>query len=158
MPISVNSTGTLENGLSVFSMSSSVSTVTVTGPERIINTIDNVGATVNLNGITGDTSLEQAISAYTLAGVKVEDITFSKEKTTVDILTGYQMDVAVAVSIQGKPASGYAISSFTADPSQVTVISRSQDLASIAVVVSLTGKEKEDAVLLAKYNINKKST
>ncbi len=157
MPISVNSTGSLDNGLAVFSMSSSVSTVTITGPQKIISTIDNVGATVNLNGITEDASLEQPIYAYTQAGIKVEGITFSKEETTIDILTGYQMDADISVSVQGKPASGYAISSFTAEPNQVTVISRDQDLSNISVVVSLTGKEKEDTTLLAKYNIDEDS-
>jgi YbbR domain-containing protein len=157
MPISVNGTGSLDNGLAVFSMSSSVSTVTITGPQRVINTIDNVGATVNLNGITGDISLKQPIAAYTQAGVAVNDITFSEEETTIDILTGYQRDVDIAVSVQGKPASGYAISSFAANPNQVTVISRNEDLTSISVVVNLTGKEKEDTTLLAKYNIDEEN-
>lgn len=154
VPISVNSIGTLEGGLSVFSMKSSLADVKVTGAEKVIDTINNVSASVNLNKITGDTTVNESLTAYTQSGEIVDNIKFSKNTTDIEILTGYQKTVELKISVQGKPASGYTVSSLKAEPSKVNVITRNNNLTSISVVVTLTGKEKSDAVMLAQYNID----
>lgn len=153
-PININSTGVLEDGLSVFSMKSSLTSVKITGAEQIVDTINNVSATVDLNGITGDTTLSESISAYTLSGELVDNIKFSNNTADIEILTGYQKTVDIKVSAQGKPASGYAVGSLKAEPNKVSVITRNNNLTSISVVITLTGKEKSDTVMLAKYNID----
>ncbi len=153
-PININSTGVLEDGLSVFSMKSSLTSVKITGAEQIVDTINNVSATVDLNGITGDTTLSESISAYTLSGELVDNIKFSNNTADIEILTGYQKTVDIKVSAQGKPARGYAVGSLKAEPNKVSVITRNNNLTSISVVITLTGKEKSDTVMLAKYNID----
>ncbi len=154
IPVSINSTGALEDGLSVFSIKSSLETVKVTGAETVINTINNVSASVNLNNITADTAVTESLTAYTESGEVVDNIKFSKNTTDIEILTGYLKNVELKVSVQGRPASGYAVSGLKAEPNKVNVITRNNNLTSISVVVVLTGKEKSDTVMLGQYNID----
>lgn len=154
IPVSINSSGALEDGLSVFSIKSSLETVKVTGAEKVINTINNVSASVNLNNITADTTVIESLTAYTQSGEVVDNIKFSKNTTDIEILTGYLKNVELKISVQGRPASGYAVSGLKAEPGKVNVITRNNNLTSISVVVALTGKEKLDTVMLAQYNID----
>ncbi|MEL7570114.1 MAG: CdaR family protein [Eubacteriaceae bacterium] len=154
IPVSINTTGALEGGISVFSIKSSLASVKVTGAETVINTINNVSASVNLNNITADTTVTESLTAYTQSGEVVDNIRFSKNTTDIEILTGYLKNVELKISVQGKPASGYAVSGFKAEPNKVNVITRNNNLTSISVVVVLAGKEKTDIVMLAQYNID----
>lgn len=154
IPVSINTIGALEGGLSVFSVKSSLANVKVTGAEKVIDTINNVGVSVNLNNITSDTTLTESLKAYTQSGEVVNNIKFSRNTTDIEILTGHQKTVELKVSVQGRPASGYAVSGLKAEPNKVNVITRNNNLTSISVVVVLTGKEKSDIVMLAQYNID----
>ncbi|GEM_PF-6940972 len=154
IPVSINTTGALEGGISVFSIKSSLASVKVTGAETVINTINNVSASVNLNNITADTTVTESLTAYTQSGEVVDNIRFSKNTTDIEILTGYLKNVELKISVQGKPASGYAVSGLKAEPNKVNVITRNNNLTSISVVVVLAGKEKTDIVMLAQYNID----
>lgn len=154
LPVSINSTGVIENGLSVFSMKSSLTSVKITGAEQIINTINNVSAALDLSEISDDTVVSGPIIAYNKSGEIVKNIKFSNNTTDIEILTGHQKTVEVKASVQGRPASGYAVADLKAEPNKVTVITRDNNLTSISVVVVLTGKEKSESVMLAQYNID----
>jgi len=154
MPVTVNSVGALENNLSVFALKPLRDTINVTGPQSVIEKINNISTTVNLNGIDKDTVLDEVVFAYTKEGEKIENVTFDEDVLKIQLLTGLQKTVDATVSVQGRPADDYAISSLEADPDKVEIITRDPDINNISVVAVLSGSENADVTISGKYNID----
>ena len=62
VPIKINTTGTLTNGLRLKSISSTTTEIGITGPENILNSINEIGTEViNLSEIKDSTNIEVAL-------------------------------------------------------------------------------------------------
>ena len=62
VPIKINTTGTLTNGLRLKSISSTTTEIGITGPENILNSINEIGTeTINLSEIKDTTNIEVAL-------------------------------------------------------------------------------------------------
>ena len=62
VPIKINTTGTLANGLKLKSISSSITEIGITGPEDILSSINEIGTEViNLSEIKDSTNIEVAL-------------------------------------------------------------------------------------------------
>ncbi len=154
MPVTVTSIGNVSNDLSVFSLKPSTSNVTVMGPESIVKTIDRVTATVELGQVGQDTTQHQPLTAYTKEGAKVTDITISETGVDVEILLGEKKTAQVVLTVQGKPAEGYAVTAISSEPDTVEIITRDSTVSNVSAIVNLSGQETADVSLAATYNID----
>ncbi|MGI6348401.1 MAG: hypothetical protein GX245_01390 [Eubacteriaceae bacterium] len=154
MPVTVGSLGSLPNDLSVFSLTPSVSNVRIKGPESVVKTVAKVEATAEIGEVTHDTTQSRPLIAYTKEGTKVTDVTIDEANIDVEILLGHKKTAQVALTIQGKPADGYAVTAIEAEPKTVEIITRTQEVNNVSAVVSLSGNETADTTLIAAYNVD----
>ena len=111
------------------------------------------GATAEIGEVTHDTTQSQSLIAYTKEGT-VTDVTIDEANIDVEILLGHKKTAQVALTIQGTPADGYAVTAIEAEPKTVEIITRTQEVNNVSAVVSLSGNETADTTLIAAYNVD----
>ncbi len=131
-PIVPSTSGVVEEGYDLGTMTTEPETVTISGPESLVNSIVRVEAQVNITGITEDTSLVSQLTFYDANNVEIDQSLLSTSLgidedvyVNVQILDTKTIDLEFEVS--GIPKSGYQVVSVTAEPTSI-VISATQEV------------------------------
>jgi YbbR domain-containing protein len=123
--------GTPALGFEIEDVSIIPNVATVSGPENLIEQVDQVVARLNVNAarqtIAQTVSL-QALDATgsVLSGLTIEPAQVEVEQTILQ--AGGYRDVAVNVATVGQPASGYRVTSIAVNPPIVTLFSTNTDI------------------------------
>ncbi|MCL4394133.1 MAG: CdaR family protein [Chloroflexi bacterium] len=109
--------------------------VTVTGPEILVNRVNEVVADVYLR--EAKTSIDREVTAVPRdsQGNTLQDLTVSPAivdvKVQVDQRVGFK-DVSIRTVLKGAPAPGYWVSNITVNPSSATIVGSPDTLGKIA--------------------------
>ena len=124
LPIHVQVIGEPALGYEASKPMSSYSSVSVQGPETLVNTVTDVVVSMDLRGQRE--TLEQSfalrptdIGGQTISGLRLEPSTV-QVKIEVEQLGGYR-DVAVRAVLEGNPAAGYRVNNIASSPPILTV-------------------------------------
>jgi YbbR domain-containing protein len=118
------------NGFEVGSLTPNQSTVTVYGPESIINSIDSVTAEIDINGLDHDDSVQADLvfidkNQDVISDAIIEnDITFVGGKPDIYVavdLWRIKSDINLKIDYTGTPADGFMIGSILTTPDQITL-------------------------------------
>lgn len=131
VPVEVKTAGSPLKDYMVGNITVSPTNIQVTGPQKILDTIDSVPVTVDVSSLTKTTTLKPNVVLYDRNG---SEITADNVSTDFDVLTLnvpiYKMkEVPLAVTLvnaSGGDDSG--IMSYTVEPAQITIAASETDL------------------------------
>lgn len=134
--INAQTTGTLESGLAVDSVTCSPTVLTVTGPEAVVSTIDNVVATANITGVENNFTESVIPKFYTAKGEEVDsrELNLSVSTVTVSVNFSNTKAVDVVVKTSGTLSPELTLDSIKTDPSSVMIIGESGALNDVTSV------------------------
>lgn len=121
--IEAQTTGTIETGLTVDSVSSSPTVITVTGPEDVVSTIDKVVASANITGVTSNFTESVIPKFYDSEGNEVDskELTLSVSTVSVSVTFSNIKTVDLVVKTSGTLDSSLTLDSIKTDPSSVGI-------------------------------------
>ena len=121
--IEAQTTGTIETGLTVDSVSSSPTVITVTGPEDVVSTIDKVVASANVTGVTSNFTESVIPKFYDSEGKEVDskELTLSVSTVSVSVTFSNIKTVDLVVKTSGTLDSSLTLDSIKTDPSSVGI-------------------------------------
>ena len=128
--ISARTTGTLEAGFAVDSVTCSPTVITVTGPEDIVSDIESVVATANITGVTNNFTESVIPKFYDESGNEVDssELTLSVSTVGVSVIFANTKPVDIVVKTSGTLPEGLTLDSIKTDPSSVMIIGESSAL------------------------------
>lgn len=142
-PIVPASIGSVADSYDLGSLTAQTETITISGPESIVESIVRVEAEVNISNLTenevltaqlicyDDDNIEIDQSLLTLNIGDVEDV-----YVNVEVLnTAY---IPIVLETFGEPASGYELVSVTAEPTEI-LVSGTKEVLDEIVVISIPG-------------------
>ena len=121
---------------------SSLDTITIRGPQSIVEQIDNVLARIDVSDLSRDTEKtaelilidknQEELSSQTIE----DDLTFNGESDPPSITVQVQLwrkqsDVTLHVETEGSPAYGYQVGEITTLPADLTVVGSDEALAAL---------------------------
>jgi YbbR domain-containing protein len=113
--------------------------VTVTGPQVLVDQINDASADIALRGSKTSIDREVLVVVHDAEGNPIQGVTIKPATVNVhvqvDQRVGYK-DVAVKATVKGTVSSGYWISDISVDPSTVTLVGNPQALDNIPGFVS----------------------
>lgn len=122
--IKANTSGTVADGCALGMVAiDSTNVVQVSGPASVINAIDSVIATVNVDGMSNDIT-DNVVPAFYDANGEVIDTTkleMSVESVRITAQILNTKDVPLALSTMGTPAEGYQLVEVSCEPATVRV-------------------------------------
>lgn len=121
--IEAQTTGTVETGLTVDSVTSSPTVITVTGPEDVVSTIDKVVASANITGVTSNFTESVIPKFYDSEGEEVDskDLSLSVSTVSVSVTFSNIKTVDLVVKTSGTLDSSLTLDSIKTDPSSVGI-------------------------------------
>ena len=130
--ISVDTGGTRpDKDFEIGSMRASMDSVTISGPQSIVNTIGSVVAEINVNGLSENGAVTAELKIYDTADNELSETTLEDDlsfdgtgvpEIEVQVeLWRKRSGVRFQVETQGEPAEGYPISGITTTPGEITV-------------------------------------
>ena len=121
--IEAQTTGTIEAGLTVDSVTSSPTVITVTGPEDVVSTIDKVVASANITGVTSNFTESVIPKFYDSEGEEVDskELTLSVSTVSVSVTFSNIKTVDLVVKTSGTLDSSLTLDSIKTDPSSVGI-------------------------------------
>ena len=121
--IEAQTTGTIEAGLTVDSVTSSPTVITVTGPEDVVSTIDKVVASANITGVTSNFTESVIPKFYDSEGKEVDskELTLSVSTVSVSVTFSNIKTVDLVVKTSGTLDSSLTLDSIKTDPSSVGI-------------------------------------
>ena len=100
-------------------------TVTVTGPQVLVDQVNDVTADIALRGAKTSIDREVGVAVHDAEGIPVQGLTVKPATAMVHIQVdqrvGYK-DVAVKATLKGSVSSGYWVSDISVDPPNVTLV------------------------------------
>lgn len=135
-PIEVKQSGASRENVSVHS-AASPETIALWGPESIINQIETVQVSVDLNGVTTDVQEQMQYKIISANGEDMTDnVNIRRESDTVSVVsTIYETrDIPITVSYLNNPPENYSIAGYTISPSTVRLGSRDSAIASLSEI------------------------
>ncbi len=121
--IEAQTTGTIETGLTVDSVSSSPTVITVTGPEDVVSAIDKVVASANITGVTSNFTESVIPKFYDSEGKEVDskELTLSVSTVSVSVTFSNIKTVDLVVKTSGTLDSSLTLDTIKTDPSSVGI-------------------------------------
>ncbi|SFH74236.1 YbbR domain-containing protein [Pseudobutyrivibrio sp. OR37] len=140
--ISAQTTGKIEEGLAVDSVTCSPTVLTVTGPEAVVSTINSVVATANISGVSTNFTESVIPKFYTERGDEVDarELSLSVSTVSVSVVFSNTKAVDVVVKTSGTLPEGLSLDSIKTDPSSVMIIGEASalnDVTSITIPESV---------------------
>ncbi len=130
-PIVPSASGELDTIYALGEMDANPETVTINGPESLVNSIVRVEGKVNITGITEDSVLEGELILYDEDN-SVIDQTLLTIQLSCDLEISVEVldtkSVGLELSTSGEPKSGYEVASITAEPTEIIVAGKKEDL------------------------------
>ena len=122
--ISAQTTGQIEDGLAVDTVTCSPTVLTVTGPEEVVSTINSVVATANITGVTSNFTENVIPKFYDAKGEVVDSSSLSLSVSTVSVSVAFvnTKTVDIVVKTSGILSSDLTLGSIKTDPSSVMII------------------------------------
>lgn len=113
-------------------LTSSPEKIKITGPESLINKIDKVNASINVEGATEDVTQDTDVKIIDKNGEDFSEsdmsyLNVSKVSVTAKLWSVIS-DVKVSVDYTGTPADGYQVESITATPKEISVAGSAEGL------------------------------
>lgn len=122
-------------------------TVTVSGSQTMVDSVDKVKAVVNLSNIKEDSHYTATLVAYDAKGMQVNGVTLSVKSVDVYIPVKMSKKVKLVYSYVGNPKVGYMVENVTCDPEYVYVLGDEEVLKGIDEIdltpVNVDGKEED---------------
>lgn len=129
--VQVNMIGNPAIGFDVEAPEISNETVTISGPESVVNSIEQVVAEVNIVDASEDIQRTVDLVAYDAQGNEVQGLTINPNSVQVSIPVsqrgGYRT-VVVRIVTSGQIASGYRLTNIFSNPPTVTIFSSDPEL------------------------------
>lgn len=103
----------------------------VSGPQSLVNLVDQVRAVIGISGVRETVSSEIQLVAVDETGQVISGVSFSPETVMVSVAVtqaGEYKDVAVKVETVGLPATGFRVTNISASPPTVTLFSPDPEL------------------------------
>lgn len=168
--VDVETEGTLAEDCFVDEVSSSVKSVTVSGPESVMDQIAGAQAVLNVNGAAQDVASVQEIVLVDASGnaVSKDRLTLEQTETTVTARVKMRKTVPLEFEVTGTPAAGYRYQEIESDINSIEiegdaeVLSALEELqitaseldiagvtSSVTAVIDLTEYLPEDVTLAA---------
>lgn len=142
--VTVMTNGTPQEGYSIGECTATPNMLEVTGGESVINRIDSVRVTVNVNGVGEDFRKKVVPSAYDANGKEVSSSTldYGITRVRVQIHVLKTKTIPVNINITGEPAAGYEFVDAECLPEEIQIVGSRKDLESINQVdvpIDITG-------------------
>ena len=153
--VDVETEGTLAEDCFVDEVSSSVKSVTVSGPESVMDQIAGAQAVLNVNGAAQDVASVQEIVLVDASGnaVSKDRLTLEQTETTVTARVKMRKTVPLEFEVTGTPAAGYGSLLVLSALEELQITASELDIAgvtsSVTAVIDLTEYLPEDVTLAA---------
>lgn len=124
LPIQATTSGDIESGYIIGSVTPNQNQVRVSGPESVIDTITSAGVDVQVTGFTSDISTQAEVLLYNDDGDEVDqsDLELNVDSVRVDVELLLTKKVPVYYSVSGVAAEGYeATGEVTLSPETVII-------------------------------------
>ena len=139
-PITVNTTGTLRDGYTLVDTEVDPETVTVSGPESVIRSIDHAAAEISLSGISSDTTIHSDLTLLDADNNKIDQTrlvnNIGEDGVSVKVSVFRTKDVAVTIPEDqiGTPA-GFYLADVSYEPEKVEIAASQKLLDGISEIV-----------------------
>ena len=124
MPVEIRTSGAVAAGPLVPKVNSSTSNVAVSGPRSIVETVDRIVASIDLNGKSEGYSTTIPVAAVNRDGKEVEGITVnpSKIKITLSFVPGPNKKIVdIKPTVFGDLALGVSLKRITTEPEKMEI-------------------------------------
>lgn len=141
VPVEVHTLGAVPLGFNLSSTSVDPTSVTVSGPESLVQTVAAACAELNLTNLRQTVDFNVQLKAQGSHCGDITGVSLAPEdvRATVDVSqTVFTKAFVVTPTVRGEPASGYAIAAVSADPPLVQISAPLDVLGSIDAVRGVT--------------------
>lgn len=125
--------------------------IRVVGPESLVNSVDYLGAFINVGTFTEDVTREVSLAPYNREGEVVNGVTLEKSVATMNLSIGKSEVVPIRVDLSGTPAEGYQIVQVKVIPEEISILGSSQLTSFITEIytepIVLTGEETSSFIV-----------
>ncbi len=142
-PIVSSTIGSVSDNHALGTLTSTPETVTISGPQSLVDSIVRVEAQVNITGLAEDSSLAATMICYDENNATIDQslltINLGDEDelyVNVQVLDTKSVDISLATS--GYPAYGYQVVSVTTEPTSI-VVSATQEVLDALDVIEIPG-------------------
>lgn len=126
--VSVAVTGGVASGYQLSDPSTTPQNVKISGAQSIVDQIDSVKASLNVEALDTDMVSAAEVYAYDKDGNKIEGISISPKQVKVSLSVRQNKALPVKGETRGIPASGYVVSSVSTNPQSIEVSGAKKDL------------------------------
>ena len=146
--VNVNTNNTKpDRGYEIGALTSNPEKIKITGPTSLINKIDKVNASIDVDGATEDITTEKDVKIIDKNGEEFTDsdmgyLNVSRVYVTAK-LWKVQADVKIKAGYSGSPKSGYQVESVSTTPNVVSVAGSEEGLATL--------KEQNNTITIPDY-------
>ncbi|MBI2723622.1 MAG: hypothetical protein HYX50_01030 [Chloroflexi bacterium] len=144
VPVRVSLVGSPQQGFAAVSNNSDPQSVTVTGPESLVDLVSSAVAEVNLTGQRVDVSESVELKPRDARGGEISRVAVNPLRAKVDVnieQREFSAEFVVNPAITGEPASGYNITGISIDPRIVTLTGALEVLQSVDAVKGISTEE-----------------
>ena len=139
-PVTVSTSGTLRDGFVLAGADVTPQTVTITGPETVIRSIDHVEARVSLSGISSDTEIDSDLVLINASGEEIDQSRLTNnigdEGVEVRISVNPAKEVPIEIlSDRITTPSGYYLADVSYEPTSVSVTADEKALSRVEKIV-----------------------
>jgi len=137
VPVTISYEGTPANGYVVAAIDTSVKLVNVKGPQSIVDSVFDVAANVNIEGIKKDTLVTQSLNAVTKDGKLIDDdrLSLSENISEISFVINAIKEIPISCGYEGNPLNGYAVAgAVMTNPSSVRITGRGENFDDIDVI------------------------
>lgn len=139
LPISVSTTGQLEDGYFIESTSVSPSTLVISGPETQVAKVASIVVRADVSRLSATETLTGKLLFYGSSGELIDSTVLTSNVAEEDIYVTVKVlptkEVPIEAVTVGTPAIGYELSEVECEPGTVRVIGRSDALEKVEKIV-----------------------
>lgn len=158
-PVTIETTGDVADGYAIGTKIPTPNIVEVSGPESLVKKINQVKATVNVQGLTTTQTFSSELSYYNYDGDKLDAsrLNANVKKVEISVQLLKTKKVELKVETQGKVAEGYQLKSVLLEPKTVMIAGTEEQLQDISQIVisnlSIEGlkEETEENIDITEY-------
>ena len=150
IPVEIHYSGAVAAGAMVGRAAAAPVQVAVQGPKSLVDTVDRVIATVDLNGKNADFTTETPLKAVSRDGKLVDGISFTPSKVAIAVTMSKvpnKKTVEIKPQTYGDVGSGFVLKRIAVEPETIEVQGSSQELEKIDAVstlpINLSGLTKD---------------
>ncbi|MBU5481051.1 CdaR family protein [Blautia sp. MSJ-19] len=156
-----------DRGYEVGSLTSNPEKIKITGPVSLINKIDKVNASIDVDGVTEDVIQETDVKIIDKNGEEFTDSDMSYLNVSKVYVTAklwkVQSNVKISADYSGTPADGYQVESVSTTPNVISVAGSEESLAALkeqnntitlpASVADISGRDSdfEEKINISQY-------